>query len=120
MQNMPMGPMQMNPGLQPGGLQSPMQQSPANLQQAQMQQAQMQAQQQQQEKLDNISKVKSLVGPLKESLSVSIYLIYLYVINKSLSGANTFIRYVLIVLKRLKISFITSYLIIINYFLDNP
>jgi Mediator complex subunit 29 len=74
---MPMGPMQMNPGLQPGGLQSPMQQSPANLQQVQMQQAQMQAQQQQQqqEKLDNISKVKTLVGPLKESLSVCIHII---------------------------------------------
>ena len=79
-----MGPMQMNPGLQPGGLQSPMQQSPANLQQVQMQQAQMQAQQQQQqqEKLDNISKVKTLVGPLKESLSVCIFLLYLPLQNE--------------------------------------
>ncbi|XP_065346822.1 mediator of RNA polymerase II transcription subunit 29 [Cloeon dipterum] len=70
MQNMPMGPIPMNPGLQPGGLQSPMQQPPANLQQAQLQ-AQMQQQQQQQEKMENpsnIAKVKSLVGPLKESL----------------------------------------------------
>lgn len=65
MQMPPMqGPMQ---GPMPTGLQPQIPQPPGSLQQ---QQAQLQAQQQ--EKLDNISKVKSLVVPLRDSLSVSI------------------------------------------------
>ncbi|XP_066589895.1 mediator of RNA polymerase II transcription subunit 29 [Prorops nasuta] len=41
-------------------------------QQVQQQQVQQQQQSQAQEKLDNISKVKSLVGPLRESLAVAL------------------------------------------------
>jgi hypothetical protein len=70
---MQMPPMQ---GPIPTGLHPQLPQPPGTLQQQQAQlQAQQQAQQQQ-EKLDNISKVKSLVPPLRDSLSVSIFLLF--------------------------------------------
>ncbi|KAF4528059.1 hypothetical protein B566_EDAN012020 [Ephemera danica] len=64
MMNMPptmQGPMS---GPMPTGMQPQIQQPPGNMQQQQ--------QQPQQEKLDNISKVKSLVGPLRDSLSITL------------------------------------------------
>ena len=57
---------QQGPGVMP---QVPQQPGPGTPQQAQ--QLQPQIQQQPQEKLDNISKVKSLITPLRESLAVS-------------------------------------------------
>jgi len=59
---------QQGPGVIP---QAPQQPGPGTPQQAQ--QMQPQIQQQAQEKLDNISKVKSLIGPLRESLAVSLF-----------------------------------------------
>ena len=74
--------MNIPPIQQPGGMpmgqmsQPPNAQLAQNQQQAAQQQAQQQAAQQQQqqtqEKFDNISKVKSLVGPLRESLGIAI------------------------------------------------
>lgn len=53
--------------------QQEMQQQQQQVQQQQMQQAQQMQQSQQQppQPLDNISKIKSLVGPLRETLAVS-------------------------------------------------
>jgi len=58
---------QQGPGVMP---QVPQQPGPGTPQQAQ--QLQPQIQQQPQEKFDNISKVKSLITPLRESLAVSL------------------------------------------------
>jgi mediator of RNA polymerase II transcription subunit 29 len=64
--NMP--PMQQQgPGVMP---QVPQQPGPGTPQQAQQLQPQIQ---QAQEKFDNISKVKSLIAPLRESLAVSLF-----------------------------------------------
>jgi hypothetical protein len=66
MMNMP--PMQQQgPGVMP-----PVPQQPGPGTPQQVQQLQPQMQQQAQEKLDNISKVKSLMTPLRESLAVSL------------------------------------------------
>lgn len=59
---------QQGPGVIP---QVPQQPGPGTPQQAQQMQPQIQ---QAQEKFDNISKVKSLIAPLRESLAVSLFI----------------------------------------------
>ncbi|XP_066999792.2 mediator of RNA polymerase II transcription subunit 29 [Anabrus simplex] len=69
--NMNIPPMQPQVPVVPGGMpQIPQQQQPGTPQQSQQMQPQMQ--QQAQEKLDNISKVKSLINPLRDSLALTL------------------------------------------------